>query len=71
MLRVRVDPITSDAKLVRELLSIDQPNVRKRGNGELGDALRHSRDLLVVERPEATVSRGEQLDLARYHAGEM
>jgi hypothetical protein len=70
-LGVRVDPVASDTKLVSQLLSIDQPNVRTRGHDELGNALPDGFDLLNVERYEATAARREQFDFPRYHESEM
>jgi hypothetical protein len=68
---VGVDPVASDAELVGQLPSIDQPNLRTRGRNELGDVLAHSLDLFHVERYEAPASRREQFDLPRYHESEM
>jgi hypothetical protein len=70
-LGVGVDPVASDAKLVGQLLSIDQPNVRTRGHDELRDALPDGLYLLNVERYEATAARREQFDFPRYHESEM
>jgi hypothetical protein len=64
-LGVGVDPVASDAELLRQLTSIDQPNLRTRGRNELGNVLTHSLDLLDVERHETPASRSEQFDLPR------
>ena len=63
--RVRVDPVASDAEFLGQVARIDQPNAWPRRRDELGEVLGQRLHLLDVERQEPPAAGRKQLELAR------
>lgn len=64
-LRVRVDPVASDAEFLGQVPRIDQPDARTRRRNQLGEVLGQLLHLLEVERQELSAAGREQFELAR------